>query len=74
MRPYRLTLDAKDTIAALNIFSLTVDAFPDDALAAGRLMATYGAFGVLRAHSQQQNRKIRDLAAYVAETGALPPG
>jgi AmiR/NasT family two-component response regulator len=30
------------------------------------------AFEVLRAHSQQQNRKLRDIAAHVAETGALP--
>jgi hypothetical protein len=117
MMAFRLTLDAKDTIAALNVFSLTVDAFDADALTTGRLMATYGALGlnsiadrkraeelqqalssareigiaigilmatrkvtrdqafeVLRTRSQQENRKLRDLAAYVAETGTLPTG
>lgn len=116
MMAFRLTLDAKDTIAALNVFSLTVDAFGSEDLATGRLMASYGALGLnsiadrrraeelqralasareigiaigvlmtslkltrdqafelLRTRSQQDNRKLRDIAAYVAETGALPP-
>lgn len=115
MMAFRLTLEEKDTIAALNVFSLDVDAFDGEALATGRLMATYGALGlnsvadrqraeslqqalgsareigiaigvlmasqkltrdrafeVLRSHSQQHNRKLRDIAAVVAETGALP--
>lgn len=115
MMAFRLTLDAKDTIAALNIFSLGVDAFEAEHLTTGRLMATYGALGlnsiadrrragelqqalgsareigiaigilmasrkltrsdafeVLRDESQRANRKLRDLAAYVAETGTFP--
>jgi hypothetical protein len=46
MMAFRLTLDAKNTIAALNVFSLTVDAFDGEALSTGRLMATYGALGL----------------------------
>ncbi|GAA0627985.1 GAF and ANTAR domain-containing protein [Sporichthya brevicatena] len=115
MMAFRLTMDVKDTIAALNVFSCAVDAFDAGAVATGRLMATYSALGlnsiadrrraeelqqalgtareigiaigvlmvneqltreqafdVLRAHSQDQNRKLREIAAHVAETGALP--
>jgi hypothetical protein len=115
MLSVRLTLEDEKTIAALNVYAVTVDAFGPEAVATGRLVATYGALGLnsvagrrraehlqlalgsareigiaigvlmasgkltrdqafesLRETSQHANRKLRDVAAYVAETGTLP--
>jgi len=56
-----------------------INARHDVGLAQGILMERFGitsdqAFGVLRRYSQQQNRKLRAIAAEVIETRRLPSG
>lgn len=115
MLSFRLALEDERTIAALNVYSIKVDAFDAGAVTTGALVATYGALGMnslagrrraehlqralesareigiaigilmsstrrtrdqafeqLRETSQNGNRKLREVAVYVAETGRLP--
>ena len=57
MLSFRLSLGDDDTIAALNIFSRDRDAFDDDSLAIGLLLATHGALAVMasKKHMDVQN-------------------
>jgi ANTAR domain/GAF domain len=58
MLSYRLSLGDDDTIAALNLFSTDLDAFDDDAVVVGLLLATHGAVAVMASRDRQEARDI----------------
>ena len=116
MLSYRLSLEAGEAVAGLNLYGDEVDAFDEDALLVGLMLAAHGAmavsraalrergdnlekgltsnrdigvamgilmarhhvtrdqaFDLLRMASQRANRKLRDVAVEVGDTGDLPP-
>ena len=59
MLSYRLNLDPELGVGALNLYATTVDAFDDDAVVVGLLLATHGAMAVSAAHGQSQVRQLK---------------
>lgn len=54
MLAFRLHLERDDTVAALNLYSREVDAFDDDAMMMGLLLATHGAVAFKAVASSRQ--------------------
>jgi GAF domain len=80
MLSFRLFLQ-DDTLGALNLYSRDVQAFDEHAPAVGHGrdhglggLAQKDAFAVLLRASQHLNRKLRDVASEVVETGEVPCG